>query len=409
MEYGLIGRHLKHSFSKEIHESLESYTYDLVELEENELASFLAKRDFKAVNVTIPYKEKVIPYLDELDEISASIGAVNIIVNNNGRLIGYNSDVYGFIDLVKKSNIEIKDRHVLILGSGGASKAIKYALNILGANKIYIASRNDNKEYLSYTSIYNYQDIEVIINTTPVGMYPNNEESLIDVLKFKNLKGFIDLIYNPIRTKTVIEAELNNIPAFGGLYMLVSQALKSIEIFLNKKIKDEDIELTYQKILRNRQNIVLIGMPTSGKSAIGEVIANYLNIPFIDTDLEIEKDIDMKISELFVLEGELTFRKLESNYIKKIYQTTPKVIATGGGIIKNIENIKYLKQNGKIIFIDCAYELLYPSSSRPLTKNKKDLKKLYETRLPIYRQYADQIISFDARDKEKIAKEILDL
>lgn len=409
MEYGLIGEHLSHSFSKLIHESLESYKYDLKELKEYELESFLLERSFKAVNVTIPYKEAVIPFLDEIDEAAKSVGAVNIIVNRNGRLIGYNSDVDGFIYLINKSGIEIKDKTVLILGTGGAAKAIKYALNKLGVKEILTASRTKSSRYISYSDIDKHQEIEVVVNATPIGMFPHNEFGFDIFDSLKNLKGYVDVIYNPINTKNVVEASLKGIKAIGGLYMLIYQAIRSIEIFLNKKIDDNVVDNIYKKILNERSNIVLIGMPTSGKSKIGRLLAKALNVAHLDIDAVIVERVGMSIANYFDKYGENEFRKKETEVVEEFYKETPLVISTGGGIIKNEENMKMLKQNGRVIFLNRPFNKLYASKDRPLSSKDEDLVRLYKERLPLYRKYADYEIVNDAVDINDVVKEILDL
>ena len=409
MEYGLIGEHLSHSFSKLIHESIESYTYDLKELKKDELVSFLTERNFNAVNVTIPYKEAVISFLDEMDDAAKEIGAVNIIVNRNGKLIGYNSDVDGFIYLVNKSGIDVKNKNVLILGTGGAYKAIRYALNKLGAKSILVASRTKCAKYLSYSDIDKHQEIEVVVNATPVGMYPHNEFGFDIFDSLKALEGYIDIIYNPINTKNVVEASNKNIKSIGGLYMLIYQAIKSIEIFLNKKIDDSVVDRIYKKILNERSNIVLIGMPSSGKSRIGRLLSEELGIKFIDTDKVIENRIGTSIANYFDKYGEKEFRKLETEVIEEIYKETPMVISTGGGVIKNSENMKMLKQNGRIVFINCPLDKLRPSNDRPLSSNIDDLTNLYETRLPLYRKYKDIEVMNYKNDPHDVVKEILKL
>ena len=409
MEYGLIGEHLSHSFSKLIHESIESYKYDLVELAPNELEAFLLKRDFKAVNVTIPYKQDVIPYLDEISESAKELGAVNIIVNKNGKLCGYNSDVDGFIYLLDRAGISVKDKTVLILGTGGAYKAIRYALDKLGAKEVLVASRTKKPCYISYSEFDKHPEIQVVVNATPVGMYPHNEESIGVIDELPNLEGYVDIIYNPLRTKNVIEASLKGIKSIGGLYMLIYQAIRSIEIFLDKKIDESVVDDIYKKIMREHSNIVLIGMPTSGKSRICKMLSEKLNIEYLDTDEEIEKEINMSISEYFEDFGEKSFRKLETKVVERIYKETPMVISTGGGIIKNIENIKMLKQNGIIIFINRPLNMLFASKDRPLSSNQEDLRRLYEERLPIYKKYADYEIYNDHGDLDRVVKEILEL
>ena len=295
MKFGLIGEHLKHSFSKEIHESLMDDFYDLKELEKDEVANFLRERNFKGINVTIPYKETVIPYLDEIDEAAKNIGAVNTIVNINNKLKGYNTDYFGFVELVRHAHIEIKDRNCLILGSGGVSKAIKVALNNLGAKNIYIASINGEEGTITYGDIKKINDINVLVNATPVGMYPNNEGLIYDISSLDKLEGILDVIYNPINTRLILEAKKRGLKAEGGLYMLVGQAIRANELFLNRKIDDEVIEKIYQKILKRNSNIVLMGMPSCGKSSIGKLLSEELNLPLIETDEEIVKRINMPI------------------------------------------------------------------------------------------------------------------
>ena len=409
MEYGLIGEHLSHSFSKLIHEEIESYKYDLVELKPHELEPFLMERNFKAINVTIPYKQDVIPYLDEIDEAAKDIGAVNIIVNRNGKLYGYNSDVDGFIYLLDKANIDVKNKNVLVLGTGGAYKAIRYALNKLGAKSILVASRTKSPRYVSYSDIDKHQEIEVVVNATPVGMYPHNEFGFDIFDSLKNLEGYVDIVYNPINTKSVVEASLKGIKAIGGLYMLIYQAIRSIEIFLDKKIDDEVVDKIYKKILKERSNIVLIGMPTSGKSKIGRLLAAALNIAHLDTDKMIEEKIGMSIPNYFDKYGENEFRKKEVEVVEEFYKETPLVISTGGGIIKNEENMKMLKQNGRVVFLNRPFNKLYASKDRPLSSKNEDLVRLYNERLPLYRKYKDYEIVNDAVDINDIVKEIMKL
>lgn len=391
MRYGLLGEHLTHSFSKQIHESLADYKYDLIQLNSLELEAFLKERGFFGVNVTIPYKEKVIPYLDELSETASNVKAVNCIVNRNGKLYGDNTDVYGFIAQLKHMRINPKNKSCLILGTGGASKAVKYGLSSLGASNIQFASRKKEGSNLSYEEIYRHH-FDIVVNCTPVGMYPNNEDVLIDLSKFDKIESYIDLIYNPIRTKTVLQAQELGITAEGGLYMLVAQAIKAIELFKDIKIDEIVIDNTYSKILKENSNIVFIGMPSSGKSTISKEISKKFNIPLIDTDEEIVKIIQMEIKDYFAQYGEEAFRNKETEVVKSIYQKTPYVISTGGGIILNHKNMSYLKQNGFIYFIERDLDKLVATSDRPLSSNINDLKKLYEYRLPLYKKYADKII-----------------
>lgn len=392
MEYGLIGEHLSHSFSKEIHESLGGYLYELKEISKEDLDAFMKSKSFKAINVTIPYKEKVIPYLDEILDEAKATNAVNCVINQCGKLIGYNTDVYGFEALLKFADIDVKNKVVLILGDGGASKAVNYVLNKLNAKNILFASRKNLKNSINYNDLINHQEIEIIINTTPVGMYPNNDDELIDIDIFKKLEAYVDVIYNPIRTRNVIKAELKGIKAIGGLYMLVAQAVRASEIFLNTTYNEEIIKEIYLKIKNKKSNIVLIGMPSSGKSTIGEILSKIYEYKYIDIDEEIIKEINMPIKDYFVNHDESSFRKIEKNIVNNICQNNSTIISTGGGTILDIENVIQLKQNGILIFLDRNLEKLEATSSRPLSSSKSDLEALYQKRLPLYKKYADIII-----------------
>lgn len=407
MEYGLIGEHLSHSFSKAIHEEIAGYKYELKEIAKGDLAAFMMSKNFKAINVTIPYKEAVIPYLDEISEEAKMVGAVNTVVNRNGKLIGYNTDMPGFMALVRHMNYDVKGKNVLVLGNGGASKAVVAALKKLSANKIIKASIEGEKDCITYDEVYDLKDIPLVVNTTPIGMYPNNDGSLIDLSKIKGAEAFIDVIYNPIRTKTVLSALDLGLKAEGGLYMLVAQALYAIEIFLNKSLDKKLIDKVYRDVLRKKSNIVLIGMPTCGKSTIGKKIANKFGLDFVDTDQEITKIIKMKIKDYFALFGEEPFRNLETEVVMKYFLSTPKVISTGGGIIKRKINMDLLKQNGFVYFIKRDLDLLKPSHKRPLSSNVNDLKKLYEERLPIYEKYADEIIDNNDDDFNYATKRLV--
>lgn len=390
MEYGLLGEHLSHSFSKSIHEKVGKYPYQLFEVAPGDLSFFLMNKSFKAINVTIPYKEKVIPYLDELDESAKIVGAVNCIVNKQGKLIGYNTDMYGFICLLEHAGIDVSNKNVLVLGNGGASKAVIGALKYLKAKDIFIASIGKEENTISYEEIYNHPEIDVIVNATPVGMYPHNEDKeLVDLDRFNFLFGVIDVIYNPIRTKIVLKAKEKGIKAEGGLYMLIAQAYKAIEIFIGKKFSKKEMDQTYREILNQNENIVLIGMPSSGKSTIAKALKKQTGLKVIDTDKEIIKIIGMPIKDYFAKYGEESFRKAEMDIIDKIYQKAPFIISTGGGVIKNKNNIDKFKQNGSIYFINRSLENLTPTKSRPLSNDENKLKELYQERLPLYQKYSD--------------------
>ncbi len=403
MEYGCIGRKLGHSFSGTIHAYLNDYKYELFEIEAEELGEFMRKRDFKAINVTIPYKEAVLPYLYEIDGAARTIGAVNTVVNKDGRLYGYNTDFYGMSELIRRAGIEIFGKKVAILGSGGTSKTAFAVTKSLGAGEIIKISRSGE---LNYDALYKlHSDTEIIINTTPVGMYPDIYSSAVDVSKFKNLCGVIDAVYNPLRSELVMSAKELGIPAEGGLYMLVAQAVRASEIFTGAKYESDTCERIYKKMLAEKENIVLIGMPASGKSTVGKILSERYGMDFLDTDLLIEEKIGMSISEYFSRFGEEEFRKRESEAIEEATALTSCVIATGGGAVLKKRNIENLKKNGKVFFIDRPLGALLPTKDRPLALDAEALKKRYEERYEIYCSLADVRIEADC-DAEKVAERI---
>ncbi len=390
MKYGLIGKTLKHSFSKIVHSYLDSKDYELVSLNEDELDSFLKRRDFLGINVTIPYKEKVIPYLDYVSEEVKEIGACNTIVNKNGKLYGYNTDCYGLESLIKHYHYEIEDKVVAILGTGGTKNTTYYLLKKLKAKKIYVVSRNPKGEEISYNQLNSLKnEVEIIINTTPVGMYPNNDQQIISIKGFNHLKGIIDVIYNPLNTLLVLEGKQNHINSHGGLYMLIGQGIKASELFLDKKYDKGMLDRIYFDILKKKENIVLIGMPMSGKTRTGKILASYIKKDFIDMDKQIENDEKRSINEIFSTDGETYFRNVESTLAKELGINQGKVISTGGGIILNPLNMMYLKQNGIVIYLTRDFDKLVYSSSRPLTKSKEEYLALEKKRKHLYLKYKD--------------------
>ena len=396
MEYGLIGEHLGHSFSKEIHERIGKYNYDLVELNNEEFEVFMKKRDFKAINVTIPYKEKVIPYLHYISPEAKKIHAVNTIVNKEGLLYGYNTDYLGLKEMLNHFNIEINNKNVMILGTGGTSKTSFNVVKDLNAKEVLFVSINKEKNTIGYDQINNYShNIDVIFNTTPCEMYPNNDKEIISLEGFDNLKGVVDVVYNPLNTNLILKAKERKINCCSGLFMLIGQAVYAIEIFLNKTIDKKIIADLYEEMILQKQNIVLVGMPSCGKTTIGKKLAKKINRKFYDVDKEIVDIIKMPISSFFEKYGEEKFREIESEVIAKISKENSLVIATGGGSILRKINVNNLKQNGKLYFIDRSLNLLLTTSSRPLSSNKKDLKKRYEERYPLYNKVSDVRLNGD--------------
>jgi len=406
MKYGCIGEHLKHSFSKEIHNALADYEYEIREIPKDELVNFAEERNFSAINVTIPYKELIMPHMYFIDEHAKEIGAVNTVVNRSGKLYGYNTDFYGMSMLIKHAGIEIKDKKVVILGTGGTSKTSLAVAKALGAKSIVRVSRSAREDAISYSTLYEvHSDADVIINTTPSGMFPNISDSPVDLTQFKKLSGVIDAVYNPLRTSLVLEAKKRGIAAEGGLYMLVAQAVKASEIFIDTKYSDTETERVFKKMMRDKENIVLIGMPASGKTTVGKILSEKYGRDLIDTDSLIVKRAKKPISAIFKENGEAEFRRLESEIIDEVSAKTGVIISTGGGAVLNGGNVTALRKNGKLYFIDRPLESLLPTSDRPLASTREDIEKRYAERYNIYTAAADVRILADC-DAECVAKKI---
>ncbi len=410
MEYGLIGEKLSHSFSKEIHNYLADYSYELKEISPENLEEFMLSKNFKAINVTIPYKEAVIPYLDEISDNAKQIGAVNTVINKNGKLFGFNTDFLGLRELITHNDITLKDKKVLILGSGGTSKTALAVANALEAREVYRVSRKGGESLTTYTQAYEKQhDAEIIIDTTPCGMYPNIGETAIRIDEFHNLEAVVDVVYNPLSSALIVMAKKRKIKAVGGLLMLVAQAFFASELFLNKDLPKAKMTDIYDKILKEKQNFVLIGMPGCGKTTIGKALAKKLGKDFIDTDEEIVKKEGMSIPEIFKTRGEKVFREIESRVIAEISANQGLVIATGGGAVLNSRNIDLLKGNGKVVFLDKDIDDIVTTSDRPLSSNKQDLQKRYDERYDIYVSSADYIINCtnDVNENVENIKEVI--
>jgi len=391
-KYGCIGKKLTHSFSKEIHAKLADYKYELIELAEEEIEPFFTKKDFEAINVTIPYKQTVIPYLDSISDVAKKIGAVNTIVNKNGKLCGYNTDYYGMKALIEKAGVNISGKKVLILGTGGTSKTAQVLTKDMGATEILVVSRTKKEKCITYEeAVLYHNDAEVIINTTPAGMYPDCDSKPIDITSFDSLEGVIDAVYNPLCTNLVMDAKKKGIKAECGLYMLVMQAVVAVEKFLDTKIEKSLAEKVFAEIYLSKENIVLTGMPGSGKTTVGKLL-DIDGYEFVDTDAEIVKRCGCSIKELISSKGEKYFRDLESEVIRDVSSLGCRIISTGGGAILREENIKHLKRNGKIFFINADIKRLRATDDRPLSDTYEKLKKVYAERKDIYRSTADIIV-----------------
>ncbi len=407
MKYGCIGERLKHSFSKEIHNLLSDYEYELKEIPQKEFDHFMKNRDFLGINVTIPYKERVIPYLDFIDENAKNIGAVNTILNKDGLLYGYNTDFFGMQALLDHAKIDLKGKKVAILGTGGTSKTANEVAKKLSAQKVITVSRKSGNGFVDYEDFYReHKDTDVIINTTPLGMYPDIFSKAVDLKKFPNLKGVVDAVYNPLRSLLVAQGKKLGIPAEGGLFMLVSQAVRASELFVGKNYQKAKLNFVYEKIKKEKDNIVLIGMGACGKSTVGKLVAKSLGRTFLDTDNLIEEKIGLKIPEIFSKMGEQKFREIEEEVVKEVSKNTCLVIATGGGVPLKKENIDALSMNGKIYFIDRPLENLLPTEDRPLANTREEIAKRYNERYEIYTLSADVKIeaNFDAK---KVAEAIM--
>lgn len=385
MKYGLIGEKLGHSFSKDIHGLLATADYTPVEVAKDQLDSFLKKREFSAINVTIPYKQTVIPYLHYIDGTAREIGAVNTVVNKDGLLYGYNTDFYGLSGLVKKTAGDITNKKVVILGSGGTSRTAYAVAKSLGATEIYRVSRTGKDGSVSYEYMYdNLFDADVIINTTPVGMYPDGENCPVCLDRFTRLSAVVDVIFNPLSTVLVLNARAKGISAEGGLYMLVAQAVAASQHFASVTYPIDTVDNIYKKILSSKQNIVLTGMPASGKSTVGKILAEELGRRFFDIDAEIVSHTGMEITDIFAQHGEEYFRDVETEITKKLSALSGVVISCGGGTVLRDENVNALDRNGVVFFIDRPLEQLLPTADRPLASDGEAIKKRYNERYERY-------------------------
>lgn len=399
--YGLIGEKLQHSFSPTIHGFFGDYEYGLFELEKEKLRDFLLREDINGFNVTIPYKKDIMQYLDEIDEKAQKIGAVNTVIKKGGKSYGYNTDYYGLKYLFRKNEVSLYKKKVLILGSGGASASAK-ALCIDEQADFNVVSRTGE---INYENVYELKDTEIIINATPVGMYPIGEGCLIDLTRFSNITFVMDMIYNPSLTELLYTAKKLGIKYANGLSMLVAQAKYSHDLFLGKSFSDDKIDECIKKIRIETDNISLIGMAGMGKTTVGKELSRILKKPFFDTDEEIVKKAKKSIKEIFEEDGEAAFRKTETEVIKELTLKTGVIIATGGGAVTTKRNEYYLKRNGKTVRI-IRDEKLIEREGRPLLKDNDTVKKLIKEREPMYKSFSDITVIND-KDVKDTAEEIL--
>lgn len=376
MKYFLIAKKLGHSFSKPIHNALADYEYDYRELDETELRGFFKEKDFDGLNVTIPYKQTVIDYLDHISPEAERIGAVNTIVNRDGALTGHNTDYYGFMYEVKESGAEIKGKDVVILGRGGASKTVVCVCEDMGAKSVRLLTRDSNPE--------DFYDGQIVINATPVGMFPDTGKSAVDITKFTRGEAVLDLVYNPANTKIILDAKRMGMKTANGLGMLVAQAKKAAEIFTDTEIADEKIDVIKKEIEFKTKNIVLIGMPGCGKSTVGKILACMTDKEFVDSD-DCISDMGRTPAEIITADGEAEFRKIETQVLSELCKKSGLVIATGGGCVTVEENHDILRQNATVVFIERELQNL-ATDGRPLSVNVENLWKVRE---PLYRKVAD--------------------
>ena len=387
MEYGLLGEKLGHSFSPQLHRALAGYDYRLLPTPREEVEELFRRRDFRGLNVTIPYKQTVMPLCDEIDPRASAIGAVNTVVNRGGRLTGYNTDIDGLIYLAKRAGVDMAGKKVVILGSGGTSRTAQAAARELGAAEIVVVSRRGED---NYETLPRHADAGVLINTTPVGMYPGCGEAPVEISLFPRLTGVLDVVYNPLRTALLMEAEARGIPASCGLPMLAAQAWRAAELFTGEDIPESRLAAAHADLLRQVRNVVLIGMPGCGKSTVGRALARRLGKEFLDLDQLVVEEARKSIPAIFAQEGEEAFRTLESWAVREAGARTGCVISTGGGVVTRAENCAPLRQNGVIIHLTRPLDRL-PTAGRPVSQST-DLQTLWERRRGLYAAFADRTV-----------------
>ena len=407
MEYGLLGERLGHSFSPQIHRDLAGYDYQLLPTPPEAVEDLFARRAFQGLNVTIPYKRTVMPLCDEIDPRAAAIGAVNTVVNRNGRLTGYNTDIDGFLYMARRAGVDMAGKKVVILGSGGTSRTARAAAGELGAREIVTVSRHGED---NYQNLSRHADAQVLVNTTPVGMYPNWGQSPVSLESFPALEGVLDVVYNPLRTALLLQAEERGLPRSCGLPMLVAQAKRAAELFTGQNIDDSRTEAVLHGLREQLTSIVLIGMPGCGKTTVGRALAGKLGRTFVDLDEEIVRRAGMSIPEIFAREGEAGFRERESALVREFGERTGLVVSTGGGVVTRRENYIPLKQNGLLLHLRRDPAAL-PTDGRPLSQATAP-EELWRRRAPLYAAFADGEIDNNgtlAGTLEQIEKEMTKL
>ena len=401
MNCGLLGRKLAHSYSPQIHNQLGDYRYQLFEKEPEALEGFLKSGTFDGINVTIPYKKDVMAHCHQLSDVAAKIGAVNTIVCRDGRLIGHNTDYFGFRSMVLHSGLVLEGKKVLVLGTGGASVTAQLVLQEMGADVVVISRRGEN----NYSNLDKHKDARAIVNCTPVGMYPDNGLSPVDLELFPVLEGVLDLVYNPAKTQLLLDAQDRGIVAENGLWMLVAQAKESAEWFTDRTIDDDVIASIHASLSRQMKNIVLIGMPGCGKSTVAKLLGEALGREVLDADAVLTEKAGCSIPHIFANQGEDAFRKLETQVLKELGKLSGKVIATGGGCVTRPENYNSLRQNATVVWLQRSLSIL-DTAGRPLSQKTK-AEDMYKVREPLYKAFSDFCISNDSTP-EQAAQAILE-
>ncbi|MBE6735878.1 MAG: shikimate kinase [Ruminococcaceae bacterium] len=393
--YGLLGEHLGHSFSPFLHHALGDEAYRLYELPVQELEAFVKQENIGGLNVTIPYKETVLPFADELSPAVEAIGAANTLYRRDGRLIAENTDVLGFLYLLDANRIDVDGKKVLVFGSGGACKAVLEALRRKGAGEVLVVSRRGgDAPLISYDELPDHTDADVVVNTTPVGMYPDNLASVTDLSRFDHLSGVVDIVYNPLRTGLLLQAEALGIPHANGLGMLVAQAVRAHEFFFDTNVDDRVIEDLTARLTRNATNLVLIGMPGSGKSSVAKLLSEKTGREAIELDRAIEEAAGKPIPAIFAEDGEDVFRDLESSCIATAGARNGVILSLGGGAVTRERNYLPLHQNGRIYCLKRDLSLL-AMDGRPLSKDLDTLRTMEQERAPMYERFADVTVVND--------------
>jgi len=398
MQCGLLGRKLSHSYSPAIHAMLADYSYDLYEKEPEELADFLTNGSFQGLNVTIPYKKAVLPYCQELTPLAQELGSVNTLVRlADGRLLGDNTDAWGFAQMLHRVVDSCAGKKALVLGSGGASVTVQAILRLAQAEVVVISRTGED----NYSNLERHADAQILVNTTPVGMYPHVGESPVDLDRLPNLEAVLDLVYNPARTALMMEAEKRSIPCESGLYMLVAQAVRASELWTGSEISLRTLERVWRTVGTSMENIILVGMPGSGKTTIGAALAEALGREFVDAD-EVFARTHGPSGQYILDHGEADFRREETKTLAAVCCRSGLVFATGGGAVTRRENYPHLHQNGTIVWIQRDLDKL-PINDRPLSQ-KHGVGAIYRVRKPLYKRFADVVVDNNGSINETVAQ-----